>query len=129
MHILDLTPASARAQLTAWVAEQELPAYRAEQLLRRLWVAPVRSWAEATELPLAMRAALDEAFPLLRLDPVTVQRSQDGTIKYLWRLHDGEMIESVLNEATMIAKQLEQIRVLIQNTTNYPDGIQTGRRY
>jgi P-type conjugative transfer protein TrbJ len=34
-----------------------------------------------------------------------------------------KMIESVINEATMIANQLEQIRVLIQNTTNYPEGI------
>jgi P-type conjugative transfer protein TrbJ len=34
-----------------------------------------------------------------------------------------KMVESVLNEATMIANQLEQIRVLIQNTTNYPEGI------
>ena len=34
-----------------------------------------------------------------------------------------KMVESVINEATMIANQLEQIRVLIQNTTNYPEGI------
>lgn len=34
-----------------------------------------------------------------------------------------KMIESVINEATMIANQLEQIRVLIQNTTNYPEGV------
>ncbi len=94
--ILDLTPDAARAELAAWVSARKLPAYRTGQLLRRLWVAPVRSWADATELPRPMRQALDEAFPLLRLDPVTVQRSQDGTIKYLWRLHDGEMIESVL---------------------------------
>jgi P-type conjugative transfer protein TrbJ len=33
------------------------------------------------------------------------------------------MIESVINEATMIANQLEQIRVMIQNTMNYPEGL------
>ena len=33
------------------------------------------------------------------------------------------MVESVIHEATMIANQLEQIRVLIQNTTNYPEGL------
>src|SRR6185369_11992564 len=37
-----------------------------------------------------------------------------------------KMIESVINEATMIANQLEQIRVLIQNTTNYPEGLWDG---
>ena len=73
-----------------------LPAYRARQLGRRLWIAPVASWAEATELPKPLRDELDAALPLLRLEPVTIQQSQDGTTKYLWRLRDGEMIESVL---------------------------------
>ena len=94
--ILDLTPAAARARLAQWVSEHGLPAYRAEQLVRRLWIAPVASWAEATELPKPLRDELNAALPLLRLEPVTIQQSQDGTTKYLWRLHDGEMIESVL---------------------------------
>ena len=94
--ILDLTPAAARARLAEWVSEHGLPAYRAEQLVRRLWIAPVASWAEATELPKPLRDELNTALPLLRLEPVTIQQSQDGTTKYLWRLHDGEMIESVL---------------------------------
>lgn len=82
--------------LAGWALAQGLPPFRARQLLRRLWQAPVASWQEATELPLALRTTLDREMPLLRLEPVTIQRSQDGTIKYLWRLHDGEMIESVL---------------------------------
>ena len=73
-----------------------MPAYRAEQLFRRLWTAPIASWAEATELPTALRERLGAELPLLRLEPVTIQESQDGTVKFLWRLHDGEMIESVL---------------------------------
>ena len=94
--LLDLTPAAARTRLAEWIAERGLPAYRVEQLVRRLWVAPVASWGDATELPKTLRDELDATFHLLRLDPVTVQESQDGTTKYLWRLHDGEMIESVL---------------------------------
>ena len=54
------------------------------------------SWSEATELPLALRTELDAAFPLRRLELEVEQRSADGTHKYLWRLHDGEAIESVL---------------------------------
>jgi 23S rRNA (adenine2503-C2)-methyltransferase len=67
-----------------------------EQIVRRLWVAPVERWAEATELPLDLRAALDRELPLPRLEADVIQQSADGTRKYLWRLADGEAIESVL---------------------------------
>jgi len=94
--ILDLAPADARARLLDWVRSAGLPAYRAEQLFRRLWIAPVGSWTEATELPKSLRERLHAELPLFRLAPVTIQESQDGTIKFLWRLFDGEMVESVL---------------------------------
>jgi 23S rRNA (adenine2503-C2)-methyltransferase len=94
--LLDLAPADARTRLVAWTADAGLPAYRAGQLLRRLWNAPIASWADATELPRALRERLDAELPLRRLEPVTIQESQDGTVKFLWRLHDGELIESVL---------------------------------
>jgi len=96
LNLLDLTPASARAVLVDWVAERELPSYRAGQMHRRLWQAPVESWEQATELPTALRTELGARFPLPRLIPDTVQQSSDGTRKYLWRLEDGEAIESVL---------------------------------
>ena len=94
--LLDRTPAAARDLLASWVAERGLPAYRAGQMLRRLWQAPVTTWTEATELPLALRAELDAAFPLPRLAAEVEQLSADGTRKFLWRLADGEAIESVL---------------------------------
>jgi 23S rRNA (adenine2503-C2)-methyltransferase len=94
--LLDLTPADARSALTAWVTGRGLPRYRADQLMRRLWVAPVGSWAEATELPASLRVELGEAHPLPRLRDDVIQQSADGTRKYLWRLADGEAIESVL---------------------------------
>jgi 23S rRNA (adenine2503-C2)-methyltransferase len=94
--ILDLPPAAARERLEAWCAERNLPRYRAAQLERRLWQAPVACWGEATELPRALRDELDESLPLPRLTAEVVQQSVDGTHKYLWRLDDGEAIESVL---------------------------------
>ncbi len=93
---LDLTPQEAKATLTAWARERGLPAYRVAQIHRRLWVAPLAAWQDATELPAALRAELDAAFPLPGLTAETVQQSTDGTRKYLWRLADGEAIESVL---------------------------------
>jgi 23S rRNA (adenine2503-C2)-methyltransferase len=43
-----------------------------------------------------LRAELQDAFPLPSLAADTVQQSADGTRKFLWRLQDGEAIESVL---------------------------------
>ncbi len=96
LNLLDLAPAHAATHLQEWVSTAGLPAYRAEQLARRLWVNPVGTWAEATELPQALRLELDRVMPLARLETEVVQTSADGTRKYLWRLPDGEKVESVL---------------------------------
>ena len=94
--LLGLAPDAARAPLAAWLAAQGAPAYRVRQVLARVWQRPVAAWAEATELPAALREALARAFPLARLRLVARQVSRDGTEKYLWGLADGEAIESVL---------------------------------
>lgn len=94
--ILDLTPDAARERLGKWVEARGLPRYRIDQLHRRLWVQPIASWHDATELPGALRGELDEAFPLRRLKEELSELSQDGTRKFLWRLDDGEAVESVL---------------------------------
>ncbi|MCL4864543.1 MAG: radical SAM protein, partial [Gemmatimonadales bacterium] len=94
--LLDLPPAEARDRITTWTRAQGLPGYRGDQIFRRLWTRPVAAWADATELPATLRQALEAEFPLPRLALDTLQQSQDGTRKYLWRLADGEAIESVL---------------------------------
>jgi 23S rRNA (adenine2503-C2)-methyltransferase len=96
LNLLDLGPDRARAAIEEWAATRQLPTYRARQIHRRLWQTPLESWESATELPATVRAELQAMFPLPRLLPVTVQQSSDGTRKYLWRLADGEAIESVL---------------------------------
>jgi 23S rRNA (adenine2503-C2)-methyltransferase len=96
LNLLDRTPAAARETLHGWVERRGLPAYRVGQIGRRLWQAPVARWAEATELPTALREELARDFPLPVLTADVVQQSADGTRKFLWRLEDGEAIESVL---------------------------------
>jgi 23S rRNA (adenine2503-C2)-methyltransferase len=95
-NILDLAPAAARNRLVTWVSAQKLPKYRVDQIFARLWQRPLASWAEATDLPKELREALERDHPLPRLALDTQQTSQDGTKKFLWRLPDGEAIESVL---------------------------------
>jgi 23S rRNA (adenine2503-C2)-methyltransferase len=94
--LLDLPPDESRRRLVEWTRARGLPDYRARQIHRRLWIAPVARWADATELPQELRAGLENEFPLARLAAVTIQDSVDGTRKFLWRLADGEAMESVL---------------------------------
>ena len=96
VDLLSLTPEAAQAALGEWLGQHQEPSYRLRQVFPRLWQRPVGRWAEATDLPASLRARLDEAFPLPRLTLATSQVSSDGTEKFLWTLHDGEAIESVL---------------------------------
>ncbi len=94
--LLEYTPEQAATQFAAWTGTEGLPPYRIRQLHPRLWQRPVGSWQEATDLPAALRDRLDQVWPVSRLTLAARQDSQDGTRKYLWRLGDGELIESVL---------------------------------
>ncbi|HXM37405.1 MAG TPA: 23S rRNA (adenine(2503)-C(2))-methyltransferase RlmN [Gemmatimonadales bacterium] len=96
VDLLSLAPDVASGVLGEWLLARGEPAYRLRQVFPRLWQRPVARWADATELPAPLRAALTEAFPLPRLALRTHQVSSDGTEKFLWILDDGEAIESVL---------------------------------
>lgn len=96
MNLLDLTPPAAARAIAEWVAAQGAPPYRARQILPRLWQRPVRAWVDATELPLALRVALDDAFPLPRPSLEARQVSTDGTVKFLWDFGRDGLVESVL---------------------------------
>ncbi|MDB4891114.1 MAG: Ribosomal large subunit methyltransferase [Gemmatimonadetes bacterium] len=94
-NLLNLVPADAEAKLAVAMTELGQPSYRVGQVLRRLWANPAPSFEAMTELPAALRAALDERFTLPRLELSYRQESKDGTQKFLFRLHDGEAIEAV----------------------------------
>ncbi len=94
-NLLDLSPAQAEARLAAFMAEIGEPAYRAKQVARRLWTAPVASFEEITELTVSLRARVASRFSIPRLTLAARQQSLDGTEKFLFRLHDGEAIETV----------------------------------
>lgn len=95
VNLLDLTPEDATTELERFLTAAGEPAYRARQVLHRLWQRPARSFAEMTELPGALRQRLDDAYIIPRLDLAAEQRSTDGTRKFLFRLADGQAIETV----------------------------------
>ncbi|HEX6911573.1 MAG TPA: 23S rRNA (adenine(2503)-C(2))-methyltransferase RlmN [Longimicrobium sp.] len=86
----------AEAAVRAHFAARGQPAYRVGQVVRWIYERGAFSFAEMTDLPQAERAALADAFGFTSLEPAKVSRSVDGTAKHLWRLDDGDLIESVL---------------------------------
>ena len=72
------------------------PAYRLEQAYRALCSGLVRNWEEATALPKSLRAALSTEVPAAVLELTHIWRANDGTRKYLFRTHDGNLIETVM---------------------------------
>lgn len=96
MDLLGLPPAEAETALHAHFTERESRAFRVRQVLEWLYAGSDVAFAEMTNLPLAERAALEARFALTRPDAAKVSLSVDGTAKHLWRLDDGELIESVL---------------------------------
>ena len=72
------------------------PQFRAKQVYTWLHKG-VRSYDEMTNLPKALRETLEERYPICPPEVIRRQESQrDGTIKYLWRLSDGNCVETVL---------------------------------
>ncbi len=74
-----------------------LPRYRAKQVFR--WLSRgAAHFEEMSDLPKDLRALLSEQFEIRSAEVEVKRVSRDGTIKYLFRLLDGEMVESVLME-------------------------------
>ncbi|MBS0209151.1 MAG: 23S rRNA (adenine(2503)-C(2))-methyltransferase RlmN [Planctomycetes bacterium] len=82
--------------LKAWLAERELPAYRAAQIRRWLYQSRAASFDDMSDLPRAVRDALKSEFTLWTSQIVTHKQAGDGTEKLLLEWHDKHRIECVL---------------------------------
>lgn len=93
LNIFDLT----LPELTALMQQWGQPAFRAKQLWTQLYRNLAPSFDAMTDLPVALRQRLkaDAQFGVLTLS--REQTADDGdTRKVLWRLPDGNVLESVL---------------------------------
>jgi 23S rRNA (adenine2503-C2)-methyltransferase len=72
------------------------PAYRVAQLLEWLYVHRAASWEAMTNLPRTLRDELRKHYSLNVLELIRKQGTRDTTQKFLWRLTDHALIESVL---------------------------------
>ncbi|MEI8039111.1 MAG: 23S rRNA (adenine(2503)-C(2))-methyltransferase RlmN [Verrucomicrobiota bacterium] len=82
--------------LAAWLQDAGQPAFRANQILEWVWKKKVTTFGAMTNLPAALRARLSDSFRLTALEHAQTQGAADTTRKFLFRLHDGRYVESVL---------------------------------
>lgn len=85
---------ASQAELTEWITAQGQPAYRGQQLHQWLYQKGVRSLTEISVFPKAWREQVAEV-AVGRSQLHYRSQAQDGTVKYLLRLDDGQIIETV----------------------------------
>ncbi|KRE39775.1 23S rRNA (adenine(2503)-C(2))-methyltransferase RlmN [Paenibacillus sp. Soil522] len=83
-------------QLQQWLKDNGEPAFRGGQLFDWLYVKRVKSFEDMSNLPKALREKLDEHFQIITLSEITKFESKDGTVKFLFGLHDAHAIETVI---------------------------------
>jgi 23S rRNA (adenine2503-C2)-methyltransferase len=83
-------------KLQALAQELSEPSFRAKQLHQWIYVQCVRDFELMTNLKKGFREKLAARYQVGALAIARKDTSQDGTIKYLFRLSDGKVIESVL---------------------------------
>ena len=83
-------------QLALWLKDNGIEPYRSAQILKWIYVKQADSFDLMTDLSKELRKLLSLNFSIKRLEKVANNKSQDGSIKYLFRLEDKNHIESVL---------------------------------
>jgi len=85
-----------RQGMQEWILEQGEKKFRADQIWEWLYRKRVQTFEEMTNLSKDLIAKLNEQFVVNPLKQRIVQESADGTVKYLFELPDGMLIETVL---------------------------------
>ncbi|OMP68555.1 23S rRNA (adenine(2503)-C(2))-methyltransferase RlmN [Domibacillus epiphyticus] len=83
-------------EMKDWLTENGEKPFRAEQIFDWLYVKRAKSVDEMTNLSKTLREKLEVHFAFTVLKTAIQQESADGTIKFLFELHDGYSIETVL---------------------------------
>lgn len=83
------------SQLKEVVQQAGLPAFTAKQIAGWIYDKKVRNIEDMTNISVRNREKLSEQYVIGCSDPVTCQRSVDGTIKYLYQTLKGDFIETV----------------------------------
>ena len=85
-------------QLTGWLLDQGQKKFRAEQIWDWLYKKRVTNFSDMKNINKDCIQLLEEHFEIQTLEQSVKQESEDGTIKFLFKMQDGNLIETVLNE-------------------------------
>ena len=83
-------------EIIAWLTGRAIKPYRVSQILKWAYLRQADSFEVMTDLSKELRNLLSLHFTIARLEKIHVETSQDGARKYLFKLRDGNHIESVL---------------------------------
>ena len=99
IQVVDLLSLT-RDELTGELEQLGEPKFRAAQICNWIYGRRAKTFEEMTDLPAALRNGFSERFALRPLTKVKETGSRDTTRKFLFRLRDGQMIETVLIPAS-----------------------------
>lgn len=85
-----------REQLGAWLEANGIKSYRAGQIFKWVFFHQVDQFNSMTDLGQELREKLSAQFVISRLQVERIETSRDGSQKFLFRLADGNHIETVL---------------------------------
>lgn len=84
-------------ELRLWLKSKEKPLYHANQIFDWIYKKGESNWDNMSNLSKELREELKKELALSSLKLVSTKPSDDGeTHKFLWELHDGQLVESVL---------------------------------
>ena len=83
-------------ELEEWLVNNGEKKFRTKQIFEWLYKKRVTSFEDMSNLSKELRQKLEEHFTLTTLKTIVQQTSSDGTMKFLFELHDGYSIETVL---------------------------------
>lgn len=86
----------AESEIADWLSGIGEPSYRSKQISEWLYKRRVDSYDRMSNIPQNLRDKLSQSFALYLPQLVQVQGSADTTAKFLWKMEDGALVESVL---------------------------------
>ncbi|MBT3541336.1 MAG: 23S rRNA (adenine(2503)-C(2))-methyltransferase RlmN [Opitutae bacterium] len=90
-----------------------LPSYRNKQIREWIYEKGILDFEKMSNLSLGLREDLKKEWDLMPMELSRKQGSEDTTQKFLWKLRDGQLIESVLIPATEGTKGVRASRLTL----------------